>query len=138
VTKGQSRHEEIAAGIRERIQSGALKPGDRAVASLDTAAHEHQVAVGTIREALRLLASEGLVMTRPGIGTIVQDPAGNSSAPAGRDGELWAAVRKLQGDVADTKGDLSRVKAQVAQIQGRKNMDQAAARKRARSDEQSG
>lgn len=130
MTKGQSRHEEIAAGLRKRIHSGDLAPGDRAVSSLDEAAAEYGVAVGTVREALRLLADEGLVVTRPGIGSFVA-ASSERAASAGETGSgLAADVRKLQQDVAI-------LKAEVSELQSQRNMNRTG-RKRERGNEQSG
>jgi DNA-binding GntR family transcriptional regulator len=128
VTKGQTMHEEIAAGLRERILSGDLTPGDRAVSSLDAAAAEHNAAVGTIREALRLLADEGLVVTRPGIGSFVAASKERAAAAGETGSGLAADVRKLQEDVAI-------LKAEVSELQSQRNMSRTA-RKRERGDEQ--
>jgi DNA-binding GntR family transcriptional regulator len=131
VTKGQSRHEEIAAGIRERIQSGALKPGDRAVASLDTAAAGHHVAVGTIREALRLLADEGLVVTRPGIGTIVRDPGAGANSRS-RSGAGHAAEHD------EMRADISDLQVKVAELWDNVMARDDHGQRKERSDEQAG
>lgn len=130
MAKGQSAHEEIAAGIRKRILSGDLAPGDRAVPSLDAAADEHHVAIGTVREALRLLAGEGLVVTRPGIGSFVAASKERAGSVGETGSGLAADVRKLQEDVAI-------LKAEVSELQARRNIP-TAARKRERGNEQSG
>jgi DNA-binding FadR family transcriptional regulator len=129
VTKGQSAHEEIAAGIRKRILSGDLAPGDRAVASLDAAAAEHGVAVGTVREALRLLAGDGLVVTRPGKGSFVIAADLAADGTEGGAPISLADVRKLQEDVAGLKAD-------VAELQSQRGISRG--RKRERSNEKSG
>lgn len=57
---------EIAANLRERILAGEFKPGDRLPIEPELSA-EHGVSRSTIREALRLLASQNLVTTTRGV-----------------------------------------------------------------------
>ena len=71
--------EEILASIRRRIASGELKPGDR-VPSTRQITRQWGVAMATATRVLTMLRQEGLVVARPGIGTVVaiaspQDPA---------------------------------------------------------------
>ncbi|MGH3400619.1 MAG: GntR family transcriptional regulator [Streptosporangiaceae bacterium] len=61
-------YQQVAARIRERIQSGDLGP--RLPSYMDLA-HEMGVAPMTVQRAIRVLADEGLVITRPGRGTFV-------------------------------------------------------------------
>jgi DNA-binding transcriptional regulator YhcF (GntR family) len=60
----------IAAEIRRRIDLGELRPGDR-VPSARQLTREHGVAIATATRVLALLRAEGLVLTRPGAGTVV-------------------------------------------------------------------
>ncbi|WNM39898.1 TetR/AcrR family transcriptional regulator C-terminal domain-containing protein [Micromonospora halotolerans] len=60
----------IAAEIRRRIDLGELQPGDR-VPSARQLTREHGVAIATATRVLALLRAEGLVLTRPGAGTVV-------------------------------------------------------------------
>lgn len=64
---------QIAEGILDRIQSGALAPGDRLQPE-----RELSEALGvnrrTVREALRVLESEGLIERKQGVGTFVSQP----------------------------------------------------------------
>lgn len=62
----------IAALVRSGIDSGALKPGAR-LPSIAALAEQCGVSPATIRQALALLAEEGLVRTRHGSGTYVSD-----------------------------------------------------------------
>ncbi|HEY9416450.1 GntR family transcriptional regulator [Actinomadura citrea] len=57
---------EIAASLRDRIIAGEFKPGDRLPIEPDLSA-EHGVSRSTVREALRLLASQGLLTTTRGV-----------------------------------------------------------------------
>ena len=60
----------IAAEIRRRIDVGELRPGD-AVPSARQITREHGVAIATATKVLAVLREEGLVLTRPGAGTVV-------------------------------------------------------------------
>ncbi|MFF2077128.1 GntR family transcriptional regulator [Kitasatospora sp. NPDC058162] len=64
--------EEIAAGLRERIHSGELQPGDR-LPTMEALVDEHGVNRQTARQALTILKNEGLVEYKGGrAGTFVR------------------------------------------------------------------
>lgn len=67
----------IAAELRRRIQHGELEAGGRLPGHRELAA-AFSVSVGSVREAISMLISEGLIETRAGLGTFVVDGA---SAP---------------------------------------------------------
>ncbi|MFE9690903.1 TetR/AcrR family transcriptional regulator C-terminal domain-containing protein [Micromonospora sp. NPDC005806] len=73
----------IAAEIRRRIALGELRPGDP-VPSARRITREHGVAIATATKVLALLRDEGLVLTRPGAGTVVAPP--RPAAPRARRG----------------------------------------------------
>lgn len=62
--------EQVAQTIADRIAAGALLPGD----VLSEVAYEAEFGVsrGTIRHAIRALREGGLVVTKPGKGSIVR------------------------------------------------------------------
>lgn len=62
----------VAQRIRDAIQEGALRPGDRLI-EVDIAA-ELGVSRGPVREAIRILGGEGLVTLRRNRGAIVTSP----------------------------------------------------------------
>lgn len=66
------RYREVEETLCDRIRRGELKPGDR-LDSTKSLAQELNVGVGTINQALAALASRGLLMRRPRIGTVVSD-----------------------------------------------------------------
>jgi DNA-binding GntR family transcriptional regulator len=66
-----------ADALRDRILSGALKPGGRLLE--EQLAAELGISRPPLREALRLLQSEGLVQSLPRRGTIVA-PLGEKDA----------------------------------------------------------
>ncbi|WP_236241745.1 GntR family transcriptional regulator [Streptomyces sp. CC228A] len=66
-------YERIADDIRQSIRAGQRKPGDR-LPSEDALATQYRRSVPTIREALRVLATEGLIEKQHGRGTFVRRP----------------------------------------------------------------
>jgi DNA-binding GntR family transcriptional regulator len=65
------RYRQIAAILRERIESGELEP-DRPIPSETQIQQEFGVARETARRAVALLRDEGYVVTVPGMGTYVR------------------------------------------------------------------
>jgi DNA-binding transcriptional regulator YhcF (GntR family) len=61
---------QLAQLLRELIRSGQLAPGDR-VPSEPQLAREHAVSRDTAQRALTMLAEEGLITRRRGVGSIV-------------------------------------------------------------------
>ncbi len=68
-----SRYHRIAQALRERIRSGELAPGAR-LTNQRALAREFGVTVMTLRQALDVLAREGFVACRHGLGTFVAFP----------------------------------------------------------------
>jgi DNA-binding GntR family transcriptional regulator len=66
-------YQQVAARIRDRIQTGELGPR---LPSYMTLAHELGVSPMTVQRAIRVLRDEGLVVTRPGRGTFVTPRSG--------------------------------------------------------------
>ena len=65
-------YEQLAGILRRAIESGELAPRDP-VPSEAYLMGTHGVSRGTVRHALGILRSEGLVQTFPGRGTFVAD-----------------------------------------------------------------
>jgi GntR family transcriptional regulator len=63
-------YRQIAEDLRARIESGAIAQGAKLPTESDLRVG-YGAARNTVREAVRLLASRGLVETRPGLGTFV-------------------------------------------------------------------
>lgn len=74
-------YSEIAAHLRQQIQDGTLKPGDT-MPSFKKIGAQFDVAQTTVNRAFRLLKEEGLTVAKPGVGTVVAEPAelGGSTA----------------------------------------------------------
>lgn len=66
------RYPQIAADIRRRIERGELGPGAK-LPSERQLAEDHGVARGTIREVIKVLRAEGLVIPVHGSGVFVRD-----------------------------------------------------------------
>lgn len=99
-----SRH--IAADLRRRIASGALRPGDRLPSTRDVA-REYRVAIATATRALEALRNEGLTRSIPRVGNIVAGGASRAPSPAqdSRDGELsLARIVRAAIEIADAEG----------------------------------
>jgi GntR family transcriptional repressor for pyruvate dehydrogenase complex len=95
----------IAGQIRGQILRGELGPGAQLPGHRDLAA-AHDVSVGSVREAISMLISAGLVETRAGRGTYVVDartpPPAAFAPPLKREEveELTEARRVVEGEVA--------------------------------------
>ncbi|GGR91743.1 GntR family transcriptional regulator [Deinococcus sedimenti] len=72
---------QVAQGLTQRIDSGQLRPGSALPAERDLAAHLGVSRV-TIRQALALLAQQGLLTRRHGSGTFVTPPPRPGDLPA--------------------------------------------------------
>lgn len=72
----------IAADLRRRILQGDLQPGAQLPGHRELAA-TFSVSVGSVREAISMLISAGLVETRAGRGTYVADGDAGAQGPLG-------------------------------------------------------
>lgn len=75
---GQSRYGWLAAMLRAHITQGEWAPGS-ALPAETTLARLHGVALGTIRQAIALLVTEGLLERQQGRGTFVRAGLGGAS-----------------------------------------------------------
>jgi GntR family transcriptional regulator, transcriptional repressor for pyruvate dehydrogenase complex len=83
----------IADRIRRQIGSGQLKPGEQLPGHRELATM-FSVSVGTVREAISMLVSEGLIATRAGHGTFVAE--GSEQIPT-----IWSASPLDRGKVEE-------------------------------------
>ncbi|SDH83582.1 DNA-binding transcriptional regulator, GntR family [Sinosporangium album] len=86
------RSEQVAAGLREQIRTGRLRPGDR-LPSESCLTAEHGVARDTVRTALALLRHEQWVYTVACKGTFVAD----RTEAAGNDDERHGPLPLTEG-----------------------------------------
>jgi AcrR family transcriptional regulator len=98
---------EILASIRRRITAGELKPGDR-VPSTRQITRQWGVAMATATRVLTTLRLEGLVVARPGIGTVV------ASAPPAA--EVPPRARSAAPEI--TRTDVVRAAIAIADAEG--------------------
>jgi DNA-binding transcriptional regulator YhcF (GntR family) len=69
------RHDPAKAAIRDRIASGALKPGDRIGRNLSAIGREYGAGKTTMSDVLSEMSTEGLVRSEHGVGYFVADDA---------------------------------------------------------------
>ena len=68
-----ARYQQIADRLRDQISAGVYGPGERLPSEPDLVG-EYQASRNTVRLAIALLTNQGLVVTRQGLGTFVQQP----------------------------------------------------------------
>lgn len=65
---------QVAAAVRAEIEAGRIGPGERLDSYLQLA-ERYGVAIGTVRSAVGVLRTEGLIVSRHGKGTYVRTNA---------------------------------------------------------------
>ena len=91
-TQGLARYAALADVLRQRIVRGEWQPGT-ALPAEQVLAHDHSVALGTIRRALQLLTEQGLIERVHGRGTFVRSGIpGASMLRFFRFGDEWDAA----------------------------------------------
>jgi GntR family transcriptional regulator len=102
------KHKEIAEALRRRIESGELNDGDQLPTELELQ-ERYGASRSTVRDAIKSLASQHLVVAQPGRGTFVRrikpfkitltrDPV---TGLGGGEGEAYAREAKAQGRKPD-------------------------------------
>ncbi len=88
---------ELAAQLRDQILGGKLAPGSKLRSYRELAA-EHDLAINTVREAVRILEQEGRVIIRHGSGAYVAEVATRTPEDQLRDlrSELEDVRRQLR------------------------------------------
>ncbi|MEU5994829.1 GntR family transcriptional regulator [Spirillospora sp. NPDC047418] len=72
------KYAQLAGVLRQRIESGALAPGDP-IPSETALEAEFDLARGTIRKAVAMLREEGVIVTTRGKGSYVADQSESSA-----------------------------------------------------------
>ncbi|RKT53064.1 winged helix-turn-helix domain-containing protein [Saccharothrix australiensis] len=67
---GRPAYQQLADALRRAIAAGTYAPGDQ-LPTMSELAEKHGIAVMTVRESIKMLASEGLVIARQGKGVFV-------------------------------------------------------------------
>lgn len=73
VSRGESLHQQVARNIRNEIAAGVLRHGQPLESTRDLA-QKWGVSVFTINEAMKVLANEGVIVSKPRAGRIVNAP----------------------------------------------------------------
>jgi DNA-binding FadR family transcriptional regulator len=115
----------IAEELRRQIRSGELKPGDRLPGHRNLAAG-FSVSLGSVREAISMLVSAGLIETRAARGTYVAQPDEAEVAPPERVevGELIRARELVESQIAAmaaeraTADDVARLRRRLERMRG--------------------
>ncbi|MFE3028718.1 GntR family transcriptional regulator [Nocardia tengchongensis] len=81
---GDAKHRQIAREIRNEIESGRLRPGQK-LPSTRVLAEQFGVSVAPVNDAMAILEEEGLIVSRPRSGRMVSDNA-TPGAPRPRRG----------------------------------------------------
>ena len=79
--KRRTLHEQVMVQLAAYIRGGKLKPGDRLPPERELA-ERMQVSRPTIREALRIMQLQSLIVSRPGAGTFIAEGNAQSLAQA--------------------------------------------------------
>ncbi|WP_227984548.1 GntR family transcriptional regulator [Nocardia spumae] len=130
-TSGDARHRQIAREIRNEIESGKLRPGQK-LPSTRALAEQFGVSVAPVNDAMAILEEEGLVVSRPRSGRIVSETA-TPGAPRPRRGrpqvifvggyagsgktELGAVLARLTGWAMLDKDTITRAVVDTALVQ---------------------
>jgi len=97
---------QLADQLRAEMDQGNFKPGDQLPSYRDLAATRH-IAVGTAREAVRLLEHEGRVEIRHGSGAYVRD----SHADTADD-----RLREARAELAEVRGQLKALEQRIGRV----------------------
>ena len=95
VIKRKRLYEDIVQQIQELIREGTLKPGDRLPPERELA-ERLQVSRSSLREAIRALELQGVVVSRPGAGTFI-----NTSSVQDLVSTIASCLSSEQSDLSD-------------------------------------
>lgn len=73
-------YRQLFEDLRFAISIGTYNPGDK-LPSYETTAREFGVAIGTAKRAYAALQQDGIIVTRPGLGSYVRSAAAEPAAP---------------------------------------------------------
>ena len=110
-------YQRVADELRHAIASGKYAPGDQ-LPTLGELAEQHGIAVMTVRESIKLLVADGLVVSRQGKGVFVLRAPSDEEAPVSG-AEVLTLLRHLEQTVDQLSDRLSAVEAQLDDAQPR-------------------
>lgn len=114
-------YRQIAEGLRDEIESGVLEPGQQLPTESDLQ-DRYSASRNTVREAIRMLMSLGLVETRPGQGTFVtkkMDPFVTTLVADPRTGDsdtynFQVSEQKRKPSLSEVQLEMQKADAQLA------------------------
>jgi DNA-binding GntR family transcriptional regulator len=104
----------VADELKAKIEAGAYEVGTPLPPYRQIAAH-HGVAVNTAMAAVRLLAEEGYVTSKPNAGSYVRDRT-NRADPEQELRALRAELGELRSQVRQTGGQLAAIEARLSAL----------------------
>ncbi|MBN1370331.1 MAG: GntR family transcriptional regulator [Anaerolineaceae bacterium] len=116
-------YEQIVEQVRNRIDSGALRPGDQ-LPTVRQLALELRVNFNTIARAYRILDEAGLISTQQGRGTYILEPDTPEAQSRLRRARLDDLISSLLSDASRHGYTLEEISEEVhAQLQIRREHD---------------
>jgi len=115
VDDSQAPYLQVAEELRQAIQRGSLKSGDR-LPSIRELRERYGVASMTVQNALRLLRSEGLVYAVPGRGSFVRQQVSRTGA-ATDDAPHTTEYQVVRRELASIAAELQRLGDRVTQLE---------------------
>ena len=115
---GQPMYRQIAEDLREKIESGALLRGSQLPTELELR-EQYDASRNTIRDAVKLLITRGLVETRPGQGTFVVekiDPFVSTLTGDPRTGDTEVYLAEVEAKLR--KPSLSKTRVEIQEATG--------------------
>src|SRR5919109_1124353 len=94
----EPKYHRVANALRREIQAGSLAPGDRIPTETDLV-ERFKVSLPTIRQAIGVLRTEGLVEARQGVGTFVKDQRRRQRRSRNRHGRARPDPKLLTADL---------------------------------------
>ncbi len=92
---------QVADDLRDQVRSGKLNPGDRLPTGRELSEH-YGIASMPVRQALKLLSNEGVVITRQGRGAFVRAD-GDANAQPPSDDEVLHELRAIRSELTELR-----------------------------------
>ena len=102
---------QVADLLRAQIRTGVLKPGDQLPAGRELS-EQYSIASMTVRQALRVLVDEGVVVSRQGKGVFVRSDVSNPAQSLIVDNQVLAELRTIRQEISVLTQRVSALEAQ--------------------------
>lgn len=110
---GKPAYQQVAEKLRERIAAGEFAASGK-LPSLSQLEAEYDASVTVVREALRRLSSEGVIVRHQGKGSFLTPEAATLAGQASPSTE----VSRLRREVEDLRAELTDLRERVARLEG--------------------